>query len=68
MTRRRKTKAQREAEVAKQMADYLARTGFRSLGAALAFYAGGAALPRSEGMIQLRKIGKRHIDCQTGRG
>ena len=57
MTRRSKTtKLQREAELSKKMAEYLTKTGFRSLGDALAFYAGSAAPPRSEGMIELRKV------------
>jgi hypothetical protein len=49
-------KLQSEAELSKKMAEYLAKTGFRSLGDALAFYAGCAAPPRSEGMIVLRKV------------
>ena len=53
---KRKTKLQREAEFAKGMADYLTKTGFRTLGDALAFYAGNAAPPRSEGMIELKNI------------
>jgi hypothetical protein len=56
MTRRPKmTRQQREAEVSKEIADYLIRTGFRSLGDALAFYAGSAAPLRSDGMIEVRE-------------
>lgn len=54
--RREAEKLQREAEVSRQIADYLTRTGFHSLGDVLAFYAGSAAPPRSEGMIELRKV------------
>lgn len=54
MTRQSKTtKLQREADLSKRMAEYLTKTGFRSLGDALAFYAGSAAPPRSEGMIEV---------------
>ncbi len=56
IARRPTTKQHREAEVSKEIADDLTRTGFRSLGDALAFYAGSAAPPRSEGMIELRKV------------
>ena len=54
MTRQSKTtRLQREADLSKRMAEYLAKTGFASLGDALAFYAGSAAPPRSEGMIEV---------------
>jgi hypothetical protein len=57
MTRRPTTKKQqREAEVSKEIADYLIRTGFRSLGDALAFYGGSAAPTRSDGIIEVRDI------------
>jgi hypothetical protein len=38
-------KLKEEAATARSIADYLAETGFASLGDAMAFYAGGAAPP-----------------------
>ena len=53
MTKTRKTKLQREADDAKAIYDYLTETGFRTLGDALAFYAGNAAPRRIKGIIEL---------------
>jgi hypothetical protein len=57
MTKQRKTKLQREADLAKDVVDYLEKTGFRSLGDAMAFHAGNAAPPRVKGMIELSREG-----------
>ena len=45
----------RDCDVSRSIADYLKNTGFRTLADALAFYAGNAAPPRSEGMIEFKK-------------
>ena len=53
MTKRRKTKLEREAETARSYRDYLQKTGFRTLGDALDFHVGKAAPPRPQGIIEL---------------
>jgi hypothetical protein len=45
--------AEQDAEAAEKLLKYLTETGFPTLGDALAFYAGNAAPPRCEGMIDL---------------
>jgi hypothetical protein len=51
--------AKQDAEAAEELLKYLTETGFPTLGDALAFYAGNAAPPRCEGMIDLDKPKKR---------
>ncbi len=53
MKEQRKDKTSHEDSIPKMVAAYLEKTGFRTLGDALSFYAGDAAPGRVKGMIEI---------------